>query len=456
MNLLAALPALALAASLAVGHSGPPAVKLQPAPGKVFQPRAASHLAKYEPRRGAYLGVALDFSSLPGSGSKVGPMADAMGAWESETWRRQALFMQFVQFPHEDGTFPKWDADPWGWIPPQEFCTATDALKASPLITLEPMKPELFRDWHAGTPAYDATEAFARAAGQWGKPMFIRFAHEMNGSWYPWAEWIDKNRNMKRDPGEETGFTAFDYRLAFRRVAQLFRQYAPNVAMVWCPNSGLLGGDRRDVFSPFYPGDDVVDWVGLDIYERGWTMPEPGAHLWSGQFAQNLTYDAADDPDTKANESVNFYQTYAVKKNKPLMICETSATLSYRNDLSPADRELLNFQWKAGYWNANEYGWLQSVYGTTAFREQKLSEPIDVKFPRIKAILWFQIAKREYTIPVEKTDGGKKEIVWFDNQWTDYRIGGGVEQNKSSKFSTRELDLFRKLTSNNYFLSEVN
>lgn len=62
----------------------------------------------------------------------------------------------------------------------------------------------------------------------------------------------------------------------------MFRQYAPNAALIWCPNSGLLGGERREVFTPWYPGDDVVDWVGMDTYERGFTMPMPGAHLWGG------------------------------------------------------------------------------------------------------------------------------------------------------------------------------
>jgi hypothetical protein len=276
----------------------------------------------------------------------------------------------------------------------------------------------------------------------------------MNGSWYPWSEWADKNRNQQRDPGEETGITSADYRTAYRNVALMFRKHAPNVALVWCPNSGLLGGERRDVFRPYYPGDDVVDWVGLDIYERGWTMPMPGARLWAGQYAHNLTRDAADDGNTETNESVNFYRTFVVEKKKPLMLAETSATLSYRTDLPVTQRATLNNQWKTGYWNKNEYGWMQGIYGTTYYKDQELTYPIDREFPGVKAIVWFQIAKREW-VPVQKTVGNKKEMVWFDNTHADYRIGGGAEENGPTPFSSKELDLYRRLTNNSYFLSSV-
>ena len=451
--------AAALFLSVAVFEVGPlaapqakPAVKSTPIAAIKSTP--AVKRAKYEPSRGVYLGAALDFSKLQGEGSQVGAMADVMGNWEKESWRENAVYVQFHPFPHGDGSFPTWEKDPQGWASIADFCNAAAALDAAPMLTLEPQKPRVFVDgWKDGQPAYEATLALAMKMGAWNKPAFISFAHEMNGSWYPWAEWNDKNENMRRDPGEETGFTAADYRKAYRNVAALFRQYAPNVALIWCPNSGLLGGDKRDVFGPWYPGDDVVDWVGLDIYERGWTMPSPGSKLWGGQFAYNLTRDMNDNPKTPdKNESINFYETYAVKKNKPLMLCETGATLSYRVDLPEDERALLNYQWKAGSWNDSEYGWLQNVYGTSAFREQKLLQPIDRAFPKLKAIVWFQIAKREY-IPVQKSP---TQMVWFKDDWADYRVGGGsVENGPKSEFAEDELSLFRRLTNTPYFLSKI-
>jgi hypothetical protein len=463
--------AAALFLSVAVFEVGPQAAPQQPSTPistptstaairpeiLVPQKPPAPKLAKYEPARGAYLGAALDFSKLQSVGTRVGPMADLMGAWEKQSWRENAIYVGFHPFPHEDGSFPSWDFDPKGWTSIGDFFNACAALDAAPLLTLEPLKPRVFvDDWQESSAAYQSTRTLAMQIGGWNKPAFIRFAHEMNGSWYPWAEWADKNRNLKRDPGEDTGFYAKDYKVAYRNVAALFRKYAPNVALVWCPNSGLLGGERRDVFAPWYPGDEFVDWVGLDVYDRGWTMPMPGAHLWGGQFAYNLTRDMADDTSTPdKNESVNFYETYTVGKNKPLMLCETGATLSFRTDLGKPERARLNHEWKAGNWNNAEYGWMQGVYGTSAFKDQKLLQPIDLAFPKLKAIAWFQIGKREY-IPVEKTVGGKKEVVWFDDSWADYRIGSGADENEtSSPFSQEELSLYRRLTNTNYFLSKI-
>jgi hypothetical protein len=403
----------------------------------------------YEPPRGAYLGAALDTTQI--RGDAVAALTAQMNGFGKTTGRSHALYMHFLQFPNLEGEFGTWESDANDWIPASKFAQATDNVGATPILTLEPFQPALFLDWKPGSKAFEATKTFAQGAGKWKKPVFIRFAHEMNGSWYPWAEWTDKNQNMVRDPDESTGFTAAHYRQAYRNMASMFRRYAPNAALIWCPNSGLLGGEKRDVFRPFYPGDDVVDWVGIDIYERGWTFPMPGAKLWGGQFAHNLTHDMTDDPNTPSNESVNFYQLYGEWKKKPIMICETAATLSFRTDLTVAQRAAMTRDWKIGYWNANEYGWLQGVYGTSSYKGQKFVVPIDKQFPQVKAIVWFQIAKREY-IPAQKPDGG---FAWFNNEWADYRIGGGVEEGKSAPFGAQEVDVYRSLTGSPYFLSRV-
>jgi len=415
--------------------------------------------AKYEPARGAYLGAALDTSVLQGPDRKALLTAQVRD-WEKQSGRKHALYLSFTQFPTAENVFPGWDSDPRGWLTTADFCDGVSQAGATPIVTLEPFgNPLQFsRDWKAGSPAYVATENFARGAGKWHKPLFIRFAHEMNGSWYPWAEWTDKNKNMTRDAGEDTGFTAEQYRKAYRNVARMFRRFAPNAALVWCPNVGLLGGPRRDVFRPFYPGDDVVDWVALDSYEKGWTMPMPGAKLWGGQFAHTLTHDIADDSTTPQNESVDFYKTFSEGRHKPLMLCETAASLSYRTDLDATSRGLINDEWKSGYWNPAEYGWMQGVYGTSQYSRasgRKLVAPIDQRFPSLKGIVWFQVAKHEW-IPVEKTVGTRKQIIWFDDTPTDYRIGGGIdEKSVDFPFAQQEFDLYRGLTNNSYFLGNL-
>lgn len=57
--------------------------------------------------------------------------------------------------------------------------------------------------------------------------------------------------------------TPEDYIAAYRYVAARARSLASNVELVWSPN--YVGGfyiNQED----FYPGDDVVDWVGLSLY----------------------------------------------------------------------------------------------------------------------------------------------------------------------------------------------
>jgi hypothetical protein len=80
----------------------------------------------------------------------------------------------------------------------------------------------------------------------------IRFAHEMNGTWYPWAEEINGN-----SPGE--------YAAAWRHVVQIFRDAgADNVYWVWSPNILYIGGAPS--LAALYPGDEWVDWVGIVGY----------------------------------------------------------------------------------------------------------------------------------------------------------------------------------------------
>src|SRR6187551_2976086 len=102
-----------------------------------------------------------------------------------------------------------------------------------------------------------------RAAGSarlWGKPLLVRFAHEMNGTWYPWGRGVDGN-------------TARDFRKAWKHIVDLFRFHgATNVKWVWSPNEDSGGSFQ---FAPFYPGDEWVDWVAMDGFDFGGTIGWP-------------------------------------------------------------------------------------------------------------------------------------------------------------------------------------
>jgi Glycosyl hydrolase family 26 len=100
----------------------------------------------------------------------------------------------------------------------------------------------------------------AEAAAAWRRPVFLRFAEEMNGSWYPWGLGVDGN-------------TARDFRMAWHHIYWIFRNHgAGNVRWVWSPNEDAGGGHPLAVL---YPGDEFVDWVGIDGFCWGGTVGWP-------------------------------------------------------------------------------------------------------------------------------------------------------------------------------------
>jgi membrane-bound metal-dependent hydrolase YbcI (DUF457 family) len=124
---------------------------------------------------------------------------------------------------------------------------------AVPLITWEP-----WSDWDGtgialsdiGSGMQDAyIAAAAREAAAWGGPIFVRFAHEMNGNWYPWGQ---------SPPAA--------FKSAWRRIVSIFRsEGATNVRWVWTP----YVDQNRLPFKRYYPGDAWVDWAGLDGFNWG-------------------------------------------------------------------------------------------------------------------------------------------------------------------------------------------
>lgn len=211
-----------------------------------------------------------------------------------------------------------------------------------PLITWEPWKPI---DYPQGVnqPAYTLRNIidgkfdsciikWAQASKSWNHPYFLRFAHEMNGNWYPWDERVNGNKS-----GE--------FVQAWRHVHDIFTATGVhNVAWVWSPNAEYDGAIS---LSELYPGDQYVDWVGMDGFNWGAT----NGTAW-------LTF------------SQIFKQTYKDLLrmiSKPLMIAETGCA---------------------------EQGGSKALWIADA-----LSIQIPQNFPKIKAIIWFnQDKQRDWRI----------------------------------------------------------
>lgn len=100
-----------------------------------------------------------------------------------------------------------------------------------------------------------AIKAWAAAAKAWRRPFLFAPWWEMNGAWYPW--------------GRSPSFVA-----AWRRFHDLVAaQGATNVTWTWVAN-GIWSDPESDP-SPYYPGDQYVDWTGIDSYNWGLNPAQP-------------------------------------------------------------------------------------------------------------------------------------------------------------------------------------
>jgi hypothetical protein len=102
---------------------------------------------------------------------------------------------------------------------------------------------------------YDSyIRAQALTAAAWNGPIYIRFAHEMNLPGKPWSAGVDGN-------------TPALFVAAWQHVVSIFRAAgATNVKWVWSPNADCGGSCP---FAAYFPGDDWVDYVALDVYNFG-------------------------------------------------------------------------------------------------------------------------------------------------------------------------------------------
>jgi hypothetical protein len=182
---------------------------------------------------------------------------------------------------------------------------------------------------------------WAGKAKQWGHPFFLRFDWEMNGNWFPWSEGVNGNKS-----GE---FVA-----AWRHVHDIFSAVGvTNVTWVWCPNVNWSGSfENFKSVAGQYPGDEYVDWTGLDGYNWGTNPSRSGS--WQ-TFSQ--LYRAS-----------YRYLTETVAPNKPLMIGEVASS---------------------------EYG------GSKATWIKEMLSEVPTEYPKIRALLWFDKFDSSMDWPIE-------------------------------------------------------
>lgn len=179
----------------------------------------------------------------------------------------------------------------------------------------------------------------ARSLKALGRPVMLRFAHEMNGNWYPWGG------ARISTPGTTDGPAKFVR--AWKHVHDLFAaEGATNVVWVWSPNWLSVPGDSWNAFTKYYPGDAYVDWVATDLYN------------WGSRYGGWVQMSGLLKP---------VYNAYAA--TKPIMVAETSSV------------EGTDAQATAGLTKA---AWVDRVRAD-----------LKTAFPSVAAVVWFDQKKND-------------------------------------------------------------
>jgi beta-mannanase len=282
-----------------------------PQPPASTSPRARSAtILPPNPRAERLLGVALPWSStswpanLDAYSSLVGRVPSVFSMYRDMQY--SMLNTSQMSAVVARGSVPMVTVEPW------DSSSPTD-----PRFALRNIARGDFDAWFA---------AGADAARSFGRSFYLRFAPEMNGRWAPWEAGINGN-------------TPQEYVAAWRRVHGIFvSRGAANVKWVWSPN--VFGGGTAVDFTPYFPGADVVDVLGLDGYNWG------SLDVWQ-------TYSQVFGPS---------YDTLCkLDSTRPVMIAETAST---------------------------EVGGNKASWITSAFTKE-----IPRRTPRVKIVVWFNIDK---------------------------------------------------------------
>jgi hypothetical protein len=108
---------------------------------------------------------------------------------------------------------------------------------------------------------YDAAiAAFVAAVEAFGVPAWVRIGYEFEGDW--------------------NGYTPEGYVSAFKYITGKIRDAGlEQVATVWCAAGGSAGFIDFDRLMTYYPGDEHVDWWGVDTFS-----PEELSNPWLAEF----------------------------------------------------------------------------------------------------------------------------------------------------------------------------
>jgi hypothetical protein len=123
--------------------------------------------------------------------------------------------------------------------------------------------------------------------------VLLRILHEFNGDWYPWCV-VNNDKNPEL------------LVKAYRHIHTIFKNAgAKNARFIWCPNSMSVPQEPWNYIMNAYPGDEYVDFVGMDIYNGAEQPP-----VWRSFRKEGIE---------------NYFTLTQQLSNKTLFVCETAS-----------------------------------------------------------------------------------------------------------------------------------
>ncbi len=168
------------------------------------------------------------------------------------------IYMTYIGLIHPVATVVEWGKRVRGEL------AEMDGIKAIPQIGLNLTGG---KDDGSGMDArvaegkYDTQiAAFADAVASFDRPVFIRIGYEFEGSW--------------------NNYQPVSFTKAWIRITRMLRERGLSFASVWCVAGASSGWPALSRLMEFYPGDEWVDWWGVDIFsEDEFAKPQLGGFL---------------------------------------------------------------------------------------------------------------------------------------------------------------------------------
>jgi len=252
------------------------------------------------PSRGAYFGITR-YPTAYGQPSTTRGREQSIDAAEDAIGRRFDIDHQFYR---------------WGDLLPNEYLRWTADHGRVPYISLNARARsgalEQWSDIAAGH-ADKYLHSLANSLRAWGRPALFTFHHEPEGGV------CRQNRAAGCDRHHFFGVSR-DYIAAWRHIVDLFRDdHVTTLSYVWVTN-GFRFDDPKDFrYGPsFYPGDDVIDWIGADPFNFFLPGRQPDFSHW-----------------TDLSKLIGSWYAWAQQRPKPLMLAEFG---SLENPTRPGGR----------------------------------------------------------------------------------------------------------------------